>query len=57
MIVLGDNSAPVFSSKERKTLEDVCDHVRRSRPTARVVWEELPGDARAFDSQEEEKRQ
>ena len=57
VIVLGDNSAPVFWSRERKTLEDVCDHVRRSHPIARVVWEELPGDGRAFDSREEEKRQ
>ena len=44
VIVLGDSSAPVFWSIEREALEDVCVHVRRTCPTARVIWQDRAGD-------------
>ena len=40
VIVLGDNDAPVFWSEERESLERVCGHIRRTCPSARVVWQD-----------------
>lgn len=44
VIVLGDNCAPVFWSIDRASLDAVCAHVRRTCPTARVVWHDGGGD-------------
>lgn len=55
VIVLGDNSPPVFWSVERKTLDALCEHVRRSRPMARVVWQEAPNDGPAPGMRQQEK--
>lgn len=41
VIVLGDHSAPVFWSEERDSLETVCRHIRRTCPSAHVVWQDL----------------
>lgn len=54
VIVLGDNSTPVFWSVERKSLEGVCEHIRRSCPTAHVVWQELANDAPTGGTQRKE---
>lgn len=54
VIVFGDNDTPVFWSVDRKSLEGVCEHIRRKCPTARVVWQELANDAPADGTQRKE---
>lgn len=42
MIVIDDDSPPVFWSATRETLDNVCRDIRHACPKARVVWEQSP---------------
>ena len=42
VILVDDNIPPAFWSSDRKVLDGLCEHLRRTCPTARVVWQEAP---------------
>ena len=46
VILVGDHDAPVFWSDCRETLEHTCEVMKRTCPSARVVWQSARHPAR-----------